>query len=89
VRLLEAGFKIKHKESVRKSIDFYRWADRMEVPIHNISRLRAMLRQAPRPVIDFLRPKFSESNVQFDLTEAIFVTQKELVRDLDPHSSGR
>lgn len=89
VNLLETGFRICHQESERKTIDFYRWAHRMAVPMDNIYRLRAMLRHAPQPVYDFMRPKLTGSNVQFDLIEAIFVAQKDFFSNLDPPTSGR
>jgi hypothetical protein len=45
------------------------------VPHENIIRLRAMLRQAPEAVAEFLQPQFSGERITFQLTEAIFIAQ--------------
>jgi ubiquinone/menaquinone biosynthesis C-methylase UbiE len=73
--LEQSGLKLLHEESARKGIDFDDWVTRMKVPHENIIRLRAMLRQAPEAVAEFLQPQFSGERITFQLTEAIFIAQ--------------
>jgi ubiquinone/menaquinone biosynthesis C-methylase UbiE len=77
-QLLEQnGFKLLHQESAPKSIDFDDWVARMNVPPDNVVRLRAMLRQAPEAVAEFLQPRYSGERIMFHLMESIFIAQAE------------
>jgi ubiquinone/menaquinone biosynthesis C-methylase UbiE len=75
----EAGFRLIHQEKAVKALGFNAWTERMQVSAENVLRLRAMLEQAPQPVIDFMKPRFYVNDLTFDLTEAIFVAKKELL----------
>ena len=79
----ESGFRLIHQEKARKALGFNAWAERMRVSADNVIRLRAMLQQAPQPVIEFMKPRFYVNDLTFDLTEAIFVAKKDLLLKLD------
>jgi ubiquinone/menaquinone biosynthesis C-methylase UbiE len=79
----ESGFRLIHQEEARKSLGFEAWAERMRVSAKNVVHLRAMLQQAPQPVIDFMNPRVNANDLAFDLTEAIFVAKKDLLLKLD------
>lgn len=68
-----AGFVIEHEEVVRKGLDFHDWAARMKVAPSDSIRLQAMLRQAPREVLEFLTPVFQGDRIEFYLSEALIV----------------
>lgn len=72
----EAGFRIIRQEAARKSLDFDSWVERMKVSPSNVIRIRAMLHQAPQPVLDFLNPQNRGAGMTFELTEAIFVARR-------------
>lgn len=68
-----AGLVIEHEEVVRKPLDFHDWTFRMQVGSSDTIRLQAMLRQAPREVLEFLTPLFQEDRIKFYLSEALIV----------------
>lgn len=71
--LFGAGFAIEHEEVVRKELDFGAWTARMHVAPADVTRLRAMLHQAPKEVLEFLTPVFRGDTIKFYLSEALFV----------------
>lgn len=71
--LYAAGFVIEHEEVARKELDFGDWTARMGVATADVTRLRAMLRQAPKEVLEFLTPDFQGDTIKFYLSEALFV----------------
>jgi len=75
----ESGFRLIHQEKARKVLGFHAWTERMQVSAENVIRLRALLKQAPQPVIEFMNPRFYINDLTFDLTEAIFVAKKDLL----------
>jgi len=75
----EFGFQLIHQEKARKVLGFNTWTERMRVSAENVIRLRALLKQAPQPVIEFMNPRFYINDLTFDLTEAIFVAKKDLL----------
>lgn len=68
-----AGFTIHHEEILAKEMDFHSWAARMDVSPADTVRLHAMLRQAPREVLEFLTPVFQGDKITFTLSEALIV----------------
>lgn len=73
----KAGFTNIHSETAPKEMDFDWWAERMNVSADDITRLRAMLVQAPKEVEEFLTPQFSGDRIKFYLREAIIIGRKE------------
>ena len=71
--LYAAGFAIEHEEVARKELDFGDWTARMGVAPDDATRLRAMLLQAPKEVLEFLTPVFRGDTIKFYLSEALFV----------------
>lgn len=72
-----ADFTLLHQEVAPKAIEFQEWAMRMQVSPENLVRLRAMLVQAPAPVLQFLTPQFTTDRITFHLAEAIVIGQKQ------------
>jgi SAM-dependent methyltransferase len=70
-----AGFTVSHHESSPMPLDFADWTARMQVSAVNRQRLRAMLLQAPEPVLTFLTPAISGDKIEFHLHKAIIVGQ--------------
>ncbi len=70
---ITAGFTISHQESSPMPLDFTDWTARMQVPPANRQRLRAMLLQAPEPVLTFLTPTVSGDKIEFCLHKAIII----------------
>jgi SAM-dependent methyltransferase len=70
-----AGLTISHHETNIMSLDFDEWTARMQVSAPNRQRLRAMLLQAPDPVLTFLTPAVSGDKIEFHLHKAIIVGQ--------------
>lgn len=68
-----AGFTIQYEEVTRKPLDFHDWVLRMDVSPADTVRLRAMLKQAPREVLEFLTPLFRGDKIEFYLSEALIV----------------
>lgn len=71
-----AGFALEHQETVAKQMAFGPWAARMQASQKTITRLRAMLLQAPAAVADFLQPQLAGNTLYFHLTEAILIGRK-------------
>ena len=72
-----AGFTIHHEEILPMALDFHAWTARMNVRPADIVRLRAMLRQAPKEVLEFLTPVFRGDKITFTLSEAIILGKLE------------
>lgn len=73
----QAGFQMKHREVLYKELDFNEWAARMRVPVDNAIRLRAMIRQAPSNVAEFLSPTYRQDQVStFRLSIAVMLGLK-------------
>jgi SAM-dependent methyltransferase len=68
-----AGFIIGHQETNTMPLDFADWTARMQVSPPNRQRLRAMLLQAPEPVLTFLTPQASGDKIEFHLHKAIII----------------
>lgn len=71
--LYAAGFVVEHEEVSRKELDFGDWTARMHVAPDDVTRLRAMLLQAPNEVLEFLTPVLQGDTIKFYLSEALFV----------------
>lgn len=72
----QANFTVITIETAPKTMNFHRWAARMNVSAANTIRLQAMLLQAPEPVAAFLTPQVSSDRIEFRLTEAIIISIK-------------
>ena len=72
-----AGFTIHHEEILPMALDFHAWTARMNVPPADAVRLHAMLRQAPKEVLEFLTPVFQGDKITFTLSEAIILGKLE------------
>jgi SAM-dependent methyltransferase len=68
-----AGFTVVHQETNTMPLDFADWTARMQVSLPNRQRLRAMLLQAPEPVLTFLTPAASGDKIEFHLHKAIII----------------
>ncbi|MFQ5421799.1 MAG: class I SAM-dependent methyltransferase, partial [Anaerolineae bacterium] len=68
-----AKFTMLHQETAFKRMEFAPWAERMGASPKTITRLKAMLIQAPQPVADFLTPQFTGDRIDFQLMEAILI----------------
>ncbi|MFQ5420966.1 MAG: hypothetical protein ACE5EY_11470, partial [Anaerolineae bacterium] len=75
-RFYRAGFQLIHQETLKMTLDFDAYAARMRVSPITRQRLRAMLRQAPQPVLEFLTPQPLGDRIQFQFTEAILVGRR-------------
>jgi SAM-dependent methyltransferase len=73
---ITAGFTISHQETNTMPLDFADWTARMKVASQNRQRLRAMLLQAPEPVLTFLTPAASGDKIEFHLHKAIIIGQR-------------
>ncbi len=73
----QANLTLTHTETAPKTMNFHRWAARMNVSAANTTRLQAMLLQAPEPVAAFLTPQVSSDRIEFCLTEAILIGKKD------------
>lgn len=67
------GYRIIHRETLEKQLDFESWARRMDVSDQDMVRLRAMLQQAPAPVKEYFKPSVVDDRLAFNLTELIIV----------------
>jgi len=74
----EAKFTMLHHETATKRMEFAPWAERMGASPATITRLKAMLMQAPQQVADFLTPLFTGDRIEFLLTEAILIGRLEI-----------
>lgn len=72
-----AGFVLLHEESEAKELDFGDYVARMKVAPDDVVRLKAMLVQAPKEVLDFLTPLFAGDTIKFCLAEALFIGRVE------------
>ncbi|MEZ4646391.1 MAG: class I SAM-dependent methyltransferase [Chloroflexota bacterium] len=70
------GCPLQHQETAQKGMEFDWWASRMQTTPATTTRLRAMLVQAPEPVLAFLTPQYSGDRITFHLTEAILIGRK-------------
>ena len=70
---IAAGFTISHQETNTMPLDFTDWTARMKVSAPNRQRLRAMLLQAPEPVLTFLTPALSGDKIEFHLHKVIII----------------
>ncbi len=70
-----AGFVLEHEELAWKWLAFGPWAARMGVAEPTLTRLRVLLAQAPREVLEFLSPRFPGDTIEFRLSEAVFVVK--------------
>ncbi|WP_420642869.1 class I SAM-dependent methyltransferase [Candidatus Leptofilum sp.] len=69
----QAGFAVEHQELLSKEMEFSGWATRMQASPEDITRLKAMLLQAPTAVAEFLTPQISNDRITFRLTELLIV----------------
>lgn len=74
--IVEAGLEWVHAETHRKKMAFRPWVQRMNVAPDNVTRLHAMLVQAPDLVLEFLTPEFEADKIDFYLHEAIMIGKK-------------
>ncbi len=75
LKLMEGtGFAIAHYEHIDQEVPFGGWTARMRCDEATVSRLEAMLREAP--LKGFLRPHTGENGFAFTLQEAIIVARK-------------
>ncbi len=73
----QGGFRLKHQGIIPRDHDFDQWAARMQVPTGDTIRLRAMLKQAPPAVAEFLAPSYVSGRVDsFRLHLAVLVGEK-------------
>ncbi len=68
-----AGLTLTHKESFWSAMNFHKWAARMNVSAVNVTRLQAMLIQAPRESAAVLTPQIEGSTITFHLQKTIFI----------------
>ena len=73
----KAGFAIEHEELAPKEIAFSDWVARMAVAPDDVTRLRAMLVQAPREALEFLIPVFEGDTIKFRLSELFLIGKKQ------------
>jgi ubiquinone/menaquinone biosynthesis C-methylase UbiE len=75
-----AGLTVTHVETFRKLMDFERHCDRMNVPAHTRTQLRALLLHAPAPAREALSPTFSadplNGPITFYLGEVLIVGRR-------------
>ncbi len=71
-----SGLDITASEVFEKEIDFDDWAARVGVTGSHLLRLRAMLVQAPKAPLKWLRPREIGSNLLFSIREGIIVGRK-------------
>ncbi len=74
--LLDAAFTLEQQELLPMALDFDAYTARMRVPPADKVRLRAMLLQAPQPVLAFLTPQMTGDRITFHFTEAILIGRK-------------
>jgi ubiquinone/menaquinone biosynthesis C-methylase UbiE len=74
---LSAELTTLHTESFSKEIAFANWAARMNVSGDELSRLKALLIQAPDAPREWLRVRSDAGEVSFTLQEGIIIGQKQ------------
>ncbi len=72
-----SGLRVVHMETIEKRMDFDEWGARMQVSEKDTTRLRAMLRQAPVEVSDYIKPQFAGNKASFALVETMMIGLKE------------
>jgi ubiquinone/menaquinone biosynthesis C-methylase UbiE len=68
------GFRVTHKESDTKAMDFASWASRHDATMQSL--LKAMLVETTPGVKAFLQPEEIDGKLSFALTEGLFVAQR-------------
>lgn len=71
------GTRIIHQETIEEQLDLDSWAQRMMVSADDLTRLKSMVYQAPREVLEYLKPEFVGERILFNLTEIIVIGIKE------------
>lgn len=71
--LYAAGFNLTHKESMTFPMEFASWTSRMDVSPDNVTRLHAMLVQAPDEVAAVLTPSFNGIKITFHLHRTLLI----------------
>jgi SAM-dependent methyltransferase len=71
-----AGFAVEHEAIARKAFEIREWARRAGVPSADLPRLRALLKQAPQEVLEFLTPVFRADTIEFYLSELLIIGRK-------------
>lgn len=72
----ESGFEDIVSETAPKRMTFAPWAIRLGATPETVRALRAMLRDAPPDVLDFLQPVGEGEDLTFELSEAIIIGRK-------------
>ncbi len=75
----DAGLRVEHTQLFETRHQLSEWAQRMGRDAPTTLRLAAMLRQAPQPVAEWLRPQFAPSgqDAQFSIWQVLLVGRKE------------
>lgn len=71
--IVDAGFEIEHQELMGKEMVFDSWAGRRQLTEKQRTRLKVMLKQAPREAAAFLTPDFGSDRITFRLAEVILI----------------
>jgi SAM-dependent methyltransferase len=71
-----AGLDVTHRESYHKELDFDEWTARMNVGGDDVTRLRALLLQAPEGARAWLNPQEIGSRLTFRLGTGIVIGRK-------------
>lgn len=72
----DAGLTVEHHECLKKAMEFAPWAKRMGASDETLTRLRAMLLEAPPRVREVLTPRLDGEQLFFTLTEAVIIGRK-------------
>jgi len=72
----EAGIELAHREVVTKWLELDDWLGRMQVSPDTARQLRQELRDAPRTVREFWRPRLKGAAVELALQEAILLGRR-------------
>ena len=67
---------ILEQETTQKRVDFDQWIAPAALNKNGRVRLRAMLIQAPQPVLEFLTPQITGDRIQFHITELTIIGEK-------------
>lgn len=74
---IQAGLTLAVEETVPKTLQLTAWATRFGIAEDGVSELRQELLHAPSDVQNFLKPRLTHGDeVEFDLTEVLFLTRK-------------
>lgn len=74
--LFAAGFELLHLEQSRIELDFDDWTARMRVAPADVTRLRALLLQAPAGAAAILTPQFAGARMTFQLLRVVLIARK-------------